>query len=133
MKIAIPSDDQKMINRHFGRSKGFVIVTIEDEKVVAKEYVDNKFTGHAHGNHEHHSHLMAHKPGTGNHSHKEILDAIGHCQMVVAGGMGQRMINDFFEKQIEVVLTRETEVDGAVNAYLNGTLKNEGSACSHHH
>lgn len=130
MKIAIPSDNGTTINKHFGRSKIFWIYTFDGNKLVGKKRVENQFTGHALGLH---LDVARDGHGKGQHSHKKILDAIGHCNMVVAGGMGQRMINDFSEKQIEVVLTKIDDVEAALAAFVAGTLISEGTACSHHH
>ena len=49
MKVAIASDDAKTIASHFGKTRGFIIYTIEDSRVVGKEYVENTFTAHAKG------------------------------------------------------------------------------------
>lgn len=49
MKIAIPSDDGKIISSHFGRTKGFVIFEVEGKEIKSREYRLNIFTGHARG------------------------------------------------------------------------------------
>jgi len=56
MKIAIPTEDKINISGHFGRTKGFLIFEINDNKIINSEYRDNDFTGHAQGMHHDHGH-----------------------------------------------------------------------------
>lgn len=52
MKIAVASDDGKIISSHFGRTRGFVIFDVEGKEIKSREYLPNTFTGHARGMHE---------------------------------------------------------------------------------
>jgi predicted Fe-Mo cluster-binding NifX family protein len=126
MKIAIPSDDGIHISGHFGRTKGFMICETDNNKVVSKDYKENTFTGHAQGLHHDDAH------GHGNHSHDGIFKAIGDCQMVIAGGMGRRLYDDFEQKNIKVFVTREKTIDMALDQFLNGKLDNHSDACCSH-
>ncbi len=103
MKIAIPTNDQRSISQHFGRSKGFLIVEVQDNKVKSKSYQENNMTAHAlsgvqlpdaehHHAHDHHHH---HGHGQHHHSHEGIFKALGNCHLVIAGGMGRRLYQDF--------------------------------------
>ncbi|PIE98208.1 MAG: iron-molybdenum cofactor biosynthesis protein [Treponema sp.] len=127
MKIAIPSNDNKTISKHFGKSEGFVIAEIKENEVINKEYKKNDFTHHAKGgnrahDHEHHE----------NHSHDSILKALEGCSVVIAGGMGRRLYSDFEQNKITVYLTQEDSVDTALNLYIKGTLDNNLDArCNH--
>jgi len=40
MKIAVISDDGKTISRHFGRAPYYLVLTVEDGKIVAREQRD---------------------------------------------------------------------------------------------
>ncbi len=131
MKIAIPSNDSTNISAHFGKTKGFVICEIENNKVVKKEYIQNTFTGHAQGahadkNHGHDSHEHQ------KHSHQGILDAIGDCEVVIAGGMGRRLYNDFEQNNIKVFVSQEANIDSALNLFLNNELDNNTDKCCNH-
>jgi hypothetical protein len=46
MKIAVITDDEQSISQHFGRAPYYLVVTIEDGKVVGRERRDK--LGHAH-------------------------------------------------------------------------------------
>ncbi len=149
MKIAIPSTDNKSVFGHFGKAKGFTICEIEDNKVVDRKHIDNTFTGHAQeknhakeehheahglqydGGHEHHHHEGGHEHH-GGHSHEGIFKAIGDCDVVIAGGMGRRLYNEFLERNIKVFVTKETSIDRALEVFLSGDLDNNPDKCCNH-
>lgn len=113
MNIAIASDDRSTIASHFGRTKGFVIFIIEDQKITHQIYRENTFTGHARG-------LSGH--GEGVDKHGPILEALKDCGVVISRGMGRRIYNDLQEAGIEVFITDEDNVRGAAERYLKSEL-----------
>ncbi len=130
MKIAIPSADGKTIFPHFGRTQGFAILEIEDKTIKNRELVQNNFTGHAMGQHQGHGH--SHGEGHGGHSHSGILEALNDCPVVIACGMGRRLYDDLTSAGKEVFITRETDIDRAVEAYLGGSLDHDPDrSCEH--
>jgi len=127
MKIAIASDDQVQIAGHFGRTKGFLIFSIEDKKISQKEYVLNNFTGHADGHHHHGEHNQSHS-----HSHGGILEALKDCEVVISRGMGRRLLIDFESVSKEVFVTNVINADEAVENYLKGNLHHDPEkSCQH--
>ncbi len=131
MKIAIPSNDKVTINKHFGRSKGFLVVEIQDKKVVNTEYKENNFTGHSHGHSHQHGHNHEHGEG-GGHSHEGIFNAIGNCEVVISGGMGRRLYNDFAQNKIDVYVTQEQNVEKAIQLFINNSLDHNSDKCCDH-
>jgi predicted Fe-Mo cluster-binding NifX family protein len=128
MKIAIPSADGKTIFPHFGRTQGFAILGIEDNTIKTRDLVQNNFTGHARGHHHSHSHEEGHQA----HSHSGILAALNECPVVIANGMGRRLYDDLMSAGKEVFITRETDIDKAVEAYFAGNLDHDPDrSCSH--
>lgn len=124
MKIAIPTDDRKIISSHFGKTAGFEIVELDGSRIVGSEYVVNTVTAHAGGR------IVEH-PG-GHHSHEGIFKALGDCGIVIARGMGKRLYEDFRQRDIMVYVTREEGVMPAVHAYIEGILENDpDSTCDH--
>lgn len=123
MKIAIPSNDQTTISRHFGRAAGFMIFDIEKDKVLNKEYKANIFTGHAKGQHHEKRH---------NHSHHGIFNAIGDCKTVIAGGMGRRLYTDFEKKGMDVFVTSEHNIEKALELFIKNELDNNSDKCCDH-
>lgn len=127
MKIAIASDDQVQISGHFGRTKGFLIFSIEENKISQKEYVLNNFTGHAQGHHHDGEHDHSHQ-----HSHGGILEALKDCEIVISRGMGRRLLIDFESVGKEVFVTNVVNADEAVENYLNGNLHHDpDKTCQH--
>jgi predicted Fe-Mo cluster-binding NifX family protein len=126
MKIAIPSDDKINISGHFGRTKGFVICELENNKVIHKEYKENNFTGHSQGLHHDNNHEHV------TQSHNGIFNAIGDCGVVIAGGMGQRLYSDFELKNIAVYITKEYNIDKAIQLYVTDKLDNNSDTCCQH-
>ena len=113
MKIAIASDDERTISSHFGQTRGFVIFEVEGKKVKNREYRPNTFTGHARG---------LESAGHEIDRHGLILSALSDCKAVLSHGMGRRIYDDLKGAGIEAFVTDETEVQKALDLYLNGAL-----------
>ncbi len=107
MKIAISTDGDR-VSPHFGRCPSFTLVSVEDNKVVSKETVDN--------------------PG---HQAGFLPEFLGQKQVnvIIAGGMGQRARLLFQEKNITPILGADLSVDEAVEAFLSNQLKSDDSPC----
>ena len=120
MKIAVASMDGQRISPHFGRSSCFVVYSVQSQAVQQREVLANRMTAHGQGECQG-EHQAA--PGVGHHSHGPILQALDDCKVVIAQGMGRRMVEDFAQRGIQVLLTDETEADRAVELWLTGQLK----------
>lgn len=117
MKIAFVSDNGKVISRHFGRARQYVIVTIEAGRETAREIREKSNCG-GHGHHEHHEHDHAHDDA----HHDAILAPIADCQVVVAGGMGAGMDRRLRAAGLTPIRTQLQDIDSAVERYLGGLL-----------
>ncbi|PLX22446.1 MAG: iron-molybdenum cofactor biosynthesis protein [Ignavibacteria bacterium] len=128
MKIAIASDDRITVTQHFGRTRGFVVVTLDGE-TDSREYVENRHTQHVLGEEHNHSSQPQHAHG---HSHDGILRALEGCSMVVAGGMGRRLRDDMDRVGVSAVITDQQTVDGVISALKAGSLQDHaGRSCNH--
>lgn len=132
MKIAFPSHDQKNIFPHFGRTPGFQIVTIENGEIKHQEYVSNTFTGHAQGQHHEHNHDSHSHAHAQQHSHSGIMSALHDCEVVIANGMGRRLYDDFAQTNKTVYVTSESNINKAIEMYLNNSLDNNSDSCCSH-
>lgn len=133
MKIAIPSDDQVTVAPHFGRTLGFNVYTIENNEIKSSEYRSNTFTGHAQNEQNvQHVHDHSHSQGEHNHSHSKIMDSLGDCEIVIAGGMGRRLYVDFENAKKQVFVTKEKHAETAVKMFLEETLDNNKDATCQH-
>lgn len=127
MKIAAISDDETTISQHFGRAPLYVVVTVEDGKIVSKE--TRAKTGH---------HTFAgHQPpdlapdeshgydaGSGVR-HQSMAETIADCQVLLAGGMGWGAYESMQSYNIKPVVTDVKSIDEAVKLYLEGKLENQ--------
>jgi predicted Fe-Mo cluster-binding NifX family protein len=123
MKIAVATEQGKIISDHFGRSPYFAIFEIENGNIINQSMRQNTFTGHFRGHHEGHQHVE-HQHGTGGtHGHDSAAEGLGDCNVVISHGMGRRAWEDLRARGIEMIVTDETEVEKAVHMYLAGKLR----------
>jgi len=127
VKIAIASDDGQNISQHFGRAPYYIIYTVENDKVIAREVRDK--VGH-------HTFLQDHAEGahscSGEHGadaasenkHRSMLSAAEDCGVIVAGHMGGGAYRSMIEKDIEPVLTDIKDPDEVIKAIIEGRLEN---------
>ena len=124
MKIATASDDGMNISQHFGRAPYFVVLTVDDGKVTAKE--TRSKAGH--------QIFAAHEPvklaegerhgyDAGSQSrHGSMAEAILDCQVLLAGDMGWGAYEAMQGYGIETIATDVENIDEAVELYLAGKL-----------
>ncbi len=108
MKIAI-STESGNVCAHFGRAPEFTFVTIEDNKIIKKEILQNP--GHSVG------------------SIPQFVNQQG-AKYMIAGGMGRRAEDFFNQYGIEVIVGITGKVDDVIKKILDGTLKGGESLCS---
>ena len=125
MRIAVVSDDEATISQHFGRAPYYVVVAIEDGKIVGRE------TRPKAGHHTFGASDCRPAPGElhgqGQHSeakHQIMADAIADCDAVIVGGMGWGAHESLKRRGIEPVITDVRDVAEAALAYAGGTLPN---------
>lgn len=112
MKIAIPNNGE-MVNQHFGMSKSFVIVTVEDKKIVnVVEVSSEEFA----------------------HQHKGLADLLVKqgATVVITGGIGAGAIEGLQQNGLEIIKGATGEYKKVVLEYINGTLENKDVVCNHH-
>jgi len=125
MKIAVITEDGTTISQHFGRAPLYVVVTVEDGKIVSKE-TRNK-TGHHTFAAHHPDSTPDEKHGYGAGSqvrHASMAETISDCQVLIAGGMGWGAYESLKSLNIEAVVTDVVSIDEAVKLYLEGKLPN---------
>jgi len=134
MKIAAVTDDGKKISAHFGRATKYAVFTVEAGQIVAQELRDK--VGHREfADEEHHAddhdhsyeedHTQGH--GRGRHSaakHQQMFAAILDCDVLLARGMGQGAFAGLEQANIRPILTDIAEVETAVTAVIENTIRN---------
>ena len=126
MKIATISDDGTTISQHFGRAPYYIVVTVENGKIVTKETLDK--TGH----HTFAAHQPPHLAPGERHGydagsevrHESMAETISDCQVLLAGGMGWGAYEAMQSYNITPIVTDVSSIDEAVQLYLDGKLIN---------
>jgi predicted Fe-Mo cluster-binding NifX family protein len=123
MKIALITDDGKTISQHFGRAPYYMVLTIEDGKIGARELRSklghNQFSG---GEHEEH-HGQGHGMDVASHNrHAGMAEAIADCEVIICGGMGMGAYESMRQLNIRPVVTDLQDIDAAAQAFIDGKL-----------
>lgn len=125
MKIALITDDGKTISQHFGRSNYYVVLTIEDGKIIGREMREK--LNHKHFANETHEH--SHEPGqrhgfdaASQSRHVRMSQTIEDCEALICRGMGAGAYEDMKKRGIRPVVTDITVIDEAAISYVNGEL-----------
>ena len=125
MKIAAITEDENTISQHFGRAPLYVVVTVEEGKIVNKE--TRAKTGH-HTFAAHHLDLAPgerHGYDSGSQvRHASMAETIADCQVLITGGMGWGAYESLKSRNIEPVVTDVENIDEAVKLYLEDKLPN---------
>ncbi|GJQ61788.1 MAG: hypothetical protein SCALA702_08410 [Melioribacteraceae bacterium] len=128
MKIAISTDDFVTVSGHVGRCAGFMIYDVEAGEIKSKSEIENNFTHHGKGNHDH----SQHNHSEHNHSHDSLTDALKEMDVLISKGMGKRLVDDFASKNIKTVITDENVADTAAILFEKGELNIlENAHCRH--
>jgi predicted Fe-Mo cluster-binding NifX family protein len=130
LKIATVSDDGTTISQHFGKAQLYVVLTVEDGKIVAKEQRirGSNTCACGHGQAQGDEHLSGGQQGhSGPESqlkHSSMADAIADCNVVIARGMGYGAYNSLKSRNLNAIITDVADIDQAVKMYIDGKLIN---------
>jgi predicted Fe-Mo cluster-binding NifX family protein len=129
IRVAFPSEDGSKISRHFGKAPYFVVATIQKDGSVQME---QRLRNHWHGQHASGLIQFAEKPSSAESTTEavrilsaDLFAGLEDCQVLVAGGMGQRAYEQALALGLQIVLTGEWEIHQAVDAYRNGVLSSD--------
>lgn len=124
MKIAAITEDGKTISQHFGRAPYYLVLTIEEGKIVNRE-MRNKM-GHNHFQDEAHEaevHTAGHGMDSASHDkHVSMADAIADCKALLCGGMGMGAYESMRRLNIQPVVTDLRDIELAAQAFIDGKL-----------
>ena len=107
MKIAVITDDGKTISQHFGRAPYYLVLTIEEGKIIAREMREK--IGHQHFKSE--PHEVSHddpnhgKDADSHKKHTSMAEAIADCKVVLCGGMGMGAYESMRQLNIQPIVT----------------------------
>ncbi len=129
MKIAVVTEDGKTISQHFGRAPQYVVLNVEDGKVLGREtrqkvgHMDFAAAGHQGHGHGCGCELHGYEAGAAE-KHGAMARNILDCTVLLAGGMGWGAYESLKANNIEPVVTDVKSIDQAVKLYLEGKLPN---------
>ncbi len=110
-RIAVPVDNNDILDAHFGHCPFFILMDIENEKIISNEKITPP----------------PHEPGLLPKwlSERGISD-------IIAGGMGQRAIQLFNEQGVDVFVgAPKLSAKELVEGYLEKTLNFTANYCDH--
>lgn len=122
VKIAVATDDGLSMSTHFGRARAYLVMTVEDGKVVERE-IRPKAAPHLEA---------ASRPDDGGshdgpeaHArHDQMIAPITDCAYVVARGMGRGAYDRITAVGIQAVVTDIIDPDEAAIACAEGLIVN---------
>ncbi len=123
MKIAAITDDGKTISQHFGRAPYYLVLTVENNKIVDTEMRSK--LGHAHFQEEGHHEKAGERHGFGpeaDNRHGRMAEAIADCEALLCRGMGMGAYESMKTRNIRPVVTDIADIEEAVLAYVNGQI-----------
>ncbi len=125
MKIAAITDDGKTISQHFGRAAHYLVATVEDGQITARELRDK--LGHSHFSNEPHEAETSGQPHgfspASQDRHTRMAQAITDCQALLCRGMGSGAYYSMQQQGIIPVVTDIVSIDEAVIAYASGQIE----------
>jgi predicted Fe-Mo cluster-binding NifX family protein len=122
-KIAIATDDKETISKHLGRAEYFAIYTITPDRIIDRQYIENDVAHHRkHRSHDDHKRV-----------HRQMIEQLSGCQVVLAAGMGDPIRKDFEQAGMQgYVVVEGGSIDDAVQQYIEGELMiNRNGGCEH--
>lgn len=124
MKIACITEDGITISQHFGRAPYYLVLTIEEGKIINREkrakMGHNQFQAAAH---EEAPHEAGHGMDSASHDkHISMADTIADCKVLLCGGMGTGAYESMRRLNIQPIVTDVREIETAAQAYIKGTL-----------
>ena len=110
MKIAVTSQNRKVITEHAGRCRNFWIFTTQDGAIIERELLELP------------------KEQSFYESDSHAPHPLDDINVFIAGDMGQGLVRRLDRKGIISLITKETDPETAVLLYLKGELKAEDSS-----
>jgi predicted Fe-Mo cluster-binding NifX family protein len=125
MKIAAITEDGKTISQHFGRAPQYMVVTVEEGRILQRELRDKLSHAHLkdedHGHHDEAGAPHGFGPAADNR-HGRMAEAIADCEALLCRGMGQGAYENMKSRNIRPVVTDIIDIDEAVAAYISGQI-----------
>lgn len=116
MKIAIASDDGKLVSQFLDHAQFYIVITVEDGRMVQCE-LRHKL--------ERNLHIQSNFSPEPFHYRLNHTSAINDCDVLVCGGMRRDNYENLEALRIDPILTDIRTVGLALRTYLGGNLINQ--------
>jgi predicted Fe-Mo cluster-binding NifX family protein len=103
MKIAIPTSDQVKVFERTGHAPFFAVATIEELNVTHIEFITNP----------------PHKHTDGDHSHREIVDLLKDCDLLLVKKIGKHLRAALDSAGIEYRIIKSEMIGEALHQYIS--------------
>jgi predicted Fe-Mo cluster-binding NifX family protein len=126
LKIAVISDDGVHISQHFGRAPYYVVLTVEEGRIIDSE-TRPKAGHHSFAAQSHPTLAPGERHGydaASQSKHQTMAEAIADCQVLIAGGMGWGAFESLQAYGVEPVVTDLPDIREAALRYAQGNLPN---------
>lgn len=124
MKIAAITDDGQTISQHFGRAQYYLVATVENGQIIARELRDK--LGHAHFSNQPHPEEQPDQPhgmdAASHDKHVQMAETIADCEALLCRGMGMGAYQSMQAVGIRPVVTDISVIEEAVMAYIQGNI-----------
>jgi len=125
MKIAIVTDDGKMVCKHFGRAKNYLVVTIDNGIVIDRSMREKMNHDHfAHGEHHEHGHGEKGASEASHQKHSSMVQVISDCEVLISGGMGRGAYLSLEQLNIRPIITELDDINLVITKFIGGKLVN---------
>ena len=124
MKIAIVSDDEITISRHFGRAGKYMVYMVIKGQLQETEILPKQNHCHSRQDRCQDNNRSRGLGKASREKHEHIFEDIIDCDVVVSRGMGRGAYLDLMRLNIQPIITDIMRVDEAVNAVIDGTIVN---------
>ena len=123
MKIAMPTDDRRVLAAHFGRAAEFALYETAEGDATLLEYRPNLHVrgGGAHG--------QGAGPGQGAGGHRDFEQGLAGVEVLICRGMGRRAEEACAAMGIRVVFTAENDLDDTARKFARGELAEGEASC----
>lgn len=111
MKVAMPKEGE-MVNQHFGRSKNFIIYSVENQQVVDRKEIGTDALQH-------------------NHAGLSGLLIAEGVSLVILGGIGQPALEALRNQGLDVIRGASGNCNEVLQRYLAGQLGDQNVTCQH--
>lgn len=120
MKISVVTDDGETISAHFGRARGYLVITVVDGVIVRNE-TRPKSSPHQDGE-RHRDDDSSHDGPAAHARHDEMIAPVADCSFLVARGMGRGAYERIAAAGIRPIITDLVDPGEAALACASGRI-----------